>query len=184
MLEKEEGEEFAICEDGRFLVLGAAEEVVEQIRLEAEELAAGTDFECLTWLPLWLPESQAGRYTPQFIESFVDAVQVVAHKLASPRCYLASTIEELAAHAILGYARDLLGDDVDAAVRWGIADAERAGADAEELQAEVFEDEDALMLFDPSFDGIENSTIVASMGAVGLAFDDWFKPYPLARSWL
>jgi hypothetical protein len=119
-----------------------------------------------------------------FFWSFVDAVQVVAHKLASPRCYLASTIEELAAHAILGYARDLLGDDVDAAVRWGIADAERAGADAEELQAEVFEDEDALMLFDPSFDGIENSTIVASMGAVGLAFDDWFKPYPLARSWL
>jgi hypothetical protein len=51
---------------------------------------------------------------------------------------------------------------------------EQAWSDFRDL---VFEDEDFLFLFNPEFDGIEETDWARQHAVVGLKFSEWFQPF-------
>jgi hypothetical protein len=168
---------FVISENGRVLLAEVGEVLAEIVREEAAELEEGAGFEELVFLGGWLPRGCARNYTPEFVQQFADVVEEVTQKLGSELCYLKSTVEELAGHAIIDYAKSFLEDSPEAAQAWGVKDVEAADHDLEMLADLVFEDEDVLMLFDPRFDGIESSAEGESMGVANLRFEEWFTPF-------
>jgi hypothetical protein len=116
-------------------------------------------------------------------------VDRVATKLCSyPDTYLATTAEELAAHALIDEAVSVLEmhadqgaageQDEDAFTKEQAAVARR---ELDELREDAFEDHDILMLFDPRFDGIEAGEIAEMMGFANLHVRDWFTPFRPGR---
>ena len=100
-------------------------------------------------MPEYLPRKHLSRYNLALAERFLVCVPTVAWKLREPGVqWLACTAEELALRAIIEEARTLL-----------LADSElgKAEADFNSFESVAFEDWDFEMLFDPAYDGVEDS---------------------------
>jgi len=92
-------------------------------------------------------------------------VGTVVWKLQSPdHQQLACVAEELALYAIINQAQ------VDLDLR-GLE------ADLDAVYEEAFQDTDFEFLFDPKFDGIEESEMDEFSGMTNLRFEDWFTPF-------
>ena len=116
----------------------------------------------------YLPRKHLSRYNLSFAERFLVCVLTVAWKLCEPGVqWLACTAEELALRAIVEEARALL-----------LADPELAEAEANfnSFESVAFEDWDFEILFDPAYDGVEDS-VDPRNDVVNLHFDEWFKPF-------
>jgi hypothetical protein len=112
-----------------------------------------------------LPSTYCHRYDLLVAKRFLACVYTVAWKLQSPDPQVLACVgEELALHALIRSAQVIL---------------ESKGAEAEfDLLCETaFEDEDYALLFDPQWDGIENSERGRRLGMANLHFDEWFKPF-------
>jgi len=134
----------------------------DELRMDAESLRSGAKFEDLLRLADVLPGCFASHYTAELVERFSELVGRVASKLASyPDTYLASTAEELVAHAIIEEAGAVteLRDD-----RFSEDEAGTIARELDDLHEDAFEDHDVLMLFDARFDGIESGEIADQMG--------------------
>jgi hypothetical protein len=146
--------------------------------LELEAMKAGGSFEDMSSLEGVLPANFASHYTPALVEEFYKTLNVVAEKLSTyPDTYLASTAEELAAHALIRNAKSSLitklEEDNDADVLVIAAVLEHL----DEIHEMAFEDWDVLMLFEEQWDGLESSSLAESMGMANLHPRDWFKPF-------
>jgi len=161
----------------REMFVAAAAVLEDTFRDVIESLAEDPDDNDLWMLDDVLPPSFAHYYDAAFLERFRELVPAVGDRLAAyPDTYLASTAEELLAHALVEGATEWVEvclksgemDDVTAAlVRRFI----------EQVDAEVFEDAYVLFLFDPAFDGIEDVTSGPGkdLGVANLHPRDWFK---------
>jgi hypothetical protein len=148
--------------------------LTDHLRIDAEDRRRGAEFAELMIVPEVLPRCFDRYYTAELIERWSETVEIVAAKLSAyPDTYLASTAEELAAHALIQEARAMLEDDEELSSE----DVDIADAELEELLDVAFEDHDVLMLFDARLDGVESSDLVAQMGLANLHVRDWFKPF-------
>jgi hypothetical protein len=147
----------------------------DQLRMDAEALRSGAKFEDLGWLDQVLPSCFAAHYDAALVERLIKVVNRVAHKLSSyPDTYLATTAEELAAHALIEEAVGVVELHEDEFTEEQAAVAQRELGD---LHEDAFEDHDVLMLFDARFDGIETGEIADHMGFANLHVRDWFTPF-------
>gem|GEM_PF-1348177 len=142
-----------------------------------------------------LPSRYLSRYTSGFLRRFTICITTVAWKLAQPTEYpLASVAEQLAAWAIIQYAKSfldmerereqLLGAEggMPTPVRLKQADTEGDKEEAKEEDLELFlmayfDNTDFLFLFDDAYDGIDTSPAGEITGMASLAFQDWFRPF-------
>jgi hypothetical protein len=116
----------------------------------------------------YLPRKHLNRYNLSFAQRFLVCVLTVAWKLRAPGLQvLACTAEELALRAIIEEARGLVLADPE---------LDEAEADFDSFEATAFEDWDFGMLFDPAYDGVEDSSDPRD-DVVNLHFDEWFKPF-------
>jgi len=116
-------------------------------------------------LASYLPPQYAARYTPVFVKQFLACLMTVSWKLRSPEYHdLACVGEELALAAILHLAEALLEDQ-------GLEPNFTAYVDT------AFEDTDFEYLFEPEWDGIEDSELARPFGIAALRFADWMKPF-------
>jgi hypothetical protein len=113
----------------------------------------------------YLPPAFAPRYTAGFARQFLACVSAVTTKLVQPGSWpLACVGEELALHAL-----------VDQAV--AVLEAAGEDADLEDFREAATEDLDCLLIFEPRFDGVEDSPAAGWLGMSNLRFEDWFKPF-------
>ncbi|MFC1705845.1 hypothetical protein ACFL59_03370 [Planctomycetota bacterium] len=142
----------------------AAQDVVAQLLDDLTMLEGGVAIDETGLIDL-LPRRYLPRYDLAFARAFLVCVITVAWKLEAPgERLLACLAEELALHAIVQRASDLLtvkAIEPDFGTFCDIA----------------FKDQDCLFLFDGAQDGIEDSAIGDAMGIVNLRFDDWFRPF-------
>ena len=118
-----------------------------------------------TGLATYLPPTYRHRYDLLFAKRFLACVYMVAWKLHSPDPQsLACVGEELALHALIQGAEAILDDKA-------------READFDSLRETAFEDEDYALLFDPQWDGIEESKHGQRLGMANLGYDDWFRPF-------
>jgi hypothetical protein len=116
----------------------------------------------------YLPQRYEHYYDGRFARDWATTVAVVGWKLAQPgRLALACVAEELALFALIRKAQVLL--DLRE-----IENDEQAWSDFRDL---AFEDEDFLFLFNPEFDGIEETDWAREHAVVGLKFNEWFRPF-------
>jgi hypothetical protein len=116
----------------------------------------------------YLPSRYEHYYDGRFARDWTTTVAVVGWKLAQPgEVALACVAEELALFALIRQAQVLLD------LRERETD-EQAWSDFRDL---VFEDEDFLFLFNPEFDGIEETEWAREHAVVGLKFSEWFRPF-------
>lgn len=159
--------------------LAAAQEMLlSDIDSDIEALRGGAAYEDTAAVSYHLPKAFAHRYTVELVELWRRSVARVAEKLAAyPDTYLATTAEELAAHALIEEAKAWL-EDSD-----GLGDAEKRDAHEklEEMHDLAFEDHDVLMLFESRFDGLEESNIAETFGMINLHPRDWFKAFRAGR---
>ena len=59
----------------------------------------------------------------------------------------------------------------------GILERQGAEADFDSLRETALEDEDYALLFDPQWDGVEDSVLGRRLGVAYLHFDEWFHPF-------
>jgi hypothetical protein len=113
----------------------------------------------------YLPPAFAPRYSAGFARQFLACVSAVTTKLVQPGSWpLACVGEELALHAL-----------IDQAV--AVLEATGEDADLEDFREAATEDLDCLLLFEPRFDGVEDSPAAGWLGMSNLRFEDWFKPF-------
>jgi hypothetical protein len=157
----------------------AKDVLADELRMDAEALRSGATFEELLRLDDVLPSCFANHYTAELVERFAELVAQVAGKLASyPSTYLATTAEELVAHALIedaGAVAELRADE------FSEAEAGTVAGELDDLHEDAFEDHDVLMLFDARFDGIETGDIADHMGFANLHVRDWFTPFRPGR---
>jgi hypothetical protein len=116
----------------------------------------------------YLPSRYEQYYDGRFARDWTTTAAVVGWKLAQPgEVTLACVAEELALFALIRQARMLLD------LRERESD-EQAWSDFRDL---VFEDEDFLFLFNPEFDGIEETEWARQHAVVGIKFNEWFRPF-------
>ena len=116
----------------------------------------------------YLPSRYEQYYDSRFARDWATTVAVVGWKLAQPNeVTLACVAEELALFALIRQAQVLLD------LRESESD-EQAWSDFRDL---VFEDEDFLFLFNPEFDGIEETEWARQHAVVGLKFSEWLRPF-------
>src|SRR6188768_1628514 len=98
-----------------------------------------------TGMATYLPSTHRHRYDLLFAKRFLACVFTVAWKLRSPDPQVLACVgEELALHALIQSAEVML-------------DHNGTEADFGSLIESAFEDEDYALLFDPRWDGIEDS---------------------------
>src|SRR5262249_10609652 len=118
-----------------------------------------------TDMATYLPSGYVHRYNLLFAKRFLACVYTVAWKLHSPDLQtLACVGEELALHALIQSAEAILDDG-------------GTEEDFDSLREAAFEDEDYALLFDPRWDGIEESGHGRRLGMANLRYDDWFMPF-------
>ena len=175
-----------LAEDLRGLLAEVTEVLLDGIDADILMMTEeGLDFAETVCLSEALPEAYAGHYTPLLLTQFRAAVAAAGAKLqAYPDTYLATTAEELAGHALIDFAGELLegygaGDPELRADLGPDLDWRRAQAQLEEVHELAFEDWDVLMLFDPSWDGLGEAgePIGESLATANLAVSDWFTPF-------
>jgi hypothetical protein len=152
--------------DHRRALAAAADLLIETTRADGE-LRAHQGWSADEWIiGGFLPRRSLHRSTPAFAwKCFVCFLTVVWKLGQRKRIRLSCTAKELAAHLLIRQATVLL--DLDG--------KEAAFDDCAEL---LFEDLDALLLYDNASDGIE---ILAppDMGIVNQDFTAWFAPFAL-----
>jgi hypothetical protein len=118
-----------------------------------------------TGMATYLPSAYGFRYNLLFAKRFLACVYTVAWKLYSPDPQaLACVGEELALHALIQGAEAILDD-------------KGTGTDFDSLRETAFEDEDYALLFDPQWDGIDQSAHGRRLGMASLRYDDWLIPF-------
>jgi hypothetical protein len=118
-----------------------------------------------TGMSAYVPSTHRHRYDPLFAKRFLACVYTVAWKLHSPDLQVLACVgEELALHALIQRAEAILDD-------------RSTEADLDSLRETAFEDEDYALLFDPQWDGIEDSARGRQLGMANLGYDDWFSPF-------
>lgn len=149
----------------------------DHLPAEIRSLLAGEPLESAWELSEQLPGCFEPFYTAKLLAGYTQALTLVSGKLACfPDTYLASTIEELAGHALLNQAKASTECERDE----GRLQEQLAAAIIErlqEMQEDAFEDWDVTMLFEPQFAGIESNAIGQLMGVANLHPDAWFTPF-------
>jgi hypothetical protein len=131
---------------------------------DLEMLATGVPFSQTT-MRYDLPAKYLPRYDLAFAQRFLIAVLTVAWKLRAPGAYpLASVAEELALHAVTSMATSLL-------------EQEQQDADLGAFDIVAYEDMDFLLLFDPAYDGVQDTELPLGSPIANLRFADWFRPF-------
>lgn len=118
-----------------------------------------------TGMVTYLPSAYGHRYNLRFAKRFLACVYAVAWKLHSPDPQtLACVGEELALHALIQSAEAIVVE-------------KGTETEFDLLREAAFEDEDYALLFDPKWDGIEDSERGRRLGVANLRYDDWFIPF-------
>lgn len=135
-----------------------------------------------------LPRCYRDRYDERFLTGFRKTLELTRNLLVSDTPFLPDTISELAAHAILGRAREVLqargdGDEaqateVDPALMDEIRrQPDRLAAVLELLADTVFEDTDVLLLFELDDSGGLHHLRLRDEDRSALAFENWRQPF-------
>lgn len=115
-------------------------------------------------MAIYLPERYRRRYRAAFAKKFLICVSTADWKHWAPENHaLVSVAEEPARNAIISRAEVIL---------------ESQGAEAyyADFYDDAFDGDDFRFLFDPAWDGLEDSIIGQHLGVSNLQFDEWFKP--------
>jgi hypothetical protein len=119
-----------------------------------------------TRMLIYLPKRYSHKYDVLFAKKFMVTIIVVIWKLTQPNWMrLGCIAEELAFLALIQQAQvqlDLEGEDPD---------------ELEDFKGMILGDMDIEYLFDPQYDGIDESEVGALLGIESLAFGDWFRPF-------
>lgn len=127
-------------------------------------LRSGGEFED-TSMSDQLPARFAHKYDPGFPRKFLVAAVTAAWKLAQPGSWpLGCVAEELALQAIVDHAEAVL-------------QLEGSSEDLTDFLDLATKDSDYLLLFDPAWDGIEDSQQGRDARVVNLKFEEWFEPF-------
>jgi hypothetical protein len=119
-------------------------------------------------LAIFLPPRYLPKYTIGFARRFFVTLVTVAWKLAQPeQIPLACVAEELVAWALIRRARVYLD----------LYDKPQSAHDFTEFIDVLFADVDFLFLYEPAYDGIDQTEIGARAGMTSLAFADWFHRF-------
>lgn len=132
-----------------------------------------------------LPPIVARTVNEVWLDRFVDCFDTIGQRLGRGEFELheaaASTGEEMALHIVIDHAEGSLVDGEFEIHEW-IALLPRHGGrdpDFDRMRTVLFLDEDVLLLFDPSLDGVEDAeSELNRLGRlVNLHPRDWFKPF-------
>ena len=126
-------------------------------------LQAGQSF-AETTLVDYLPRQFLPYYNLAFAKRFLVAFLTVTWKLTDPEAVhnCANQAEELALYALIQATRDALPAGED---------------DLEAFEEAVYEDNDFVLLFDPSKDGIAEAVAPALPDLTAFHVKDWFEPF-------
>jgi len=142
--------------------------LIDEVLEDLTDLRAGTGFEHLG-IADYLPPRYLTRYDDEFLRRFLMCLTSVGLKLRLPGFHpLGCVAEELALHAMIERARELLEED-------GEEDDYSAWEDY------AFEDADFELLYDDVMDGIEESPVGRRLGMAPMGFHDWFVPFSPPR---
>ncbi|HLF43041.1 MAG TPA: hypothetical protein VJA46_05875 [Acidimicrobiia bacterium] len=118
-----------------------------------------------TFMSSYVPPQFTSRYTALFAKKMLVCLVTVGWKLEHPGQWpLACTGEQLALRALIERAESQMELDGQA-------------FDFGDFVELAFQDTDLDMLFDPAWDGIEDSDIADHLGARHLHPDRWFEPF-------
>jgi hypothetical protein len=118
-----------------------------------------------TFMAADIPDRYLRRCDYLFAKKFLACLTTVVWKLQAPEQYeIACVAEELALYALIEQAR-------------GQLDERGVDADFGEFCDDAYQDLDFLWLFDPKYDGIEESPEGAFLGIGNLRFEEWFEPF-------
>ncbi len=131
----------------------------------------------------WLPGQFSQHYTPFFAKRFlVCAISVTGmiDQWDGESVVASCTAEALVVRALIQTAQSLVALEAE-------ANGRKPTADADALDFSLFEelmlpDTDVEWLFDPAYDGIEDTEIAQSQGMM-LRPEDWFTPY-IGPGWI
>jgi hypothetical protein len=145
-------------------VFGALDALIDEWFSDVADLLNGAAVADLSMVA-YLPRPYMSRYTPLFAEQFLTCFLTVAWKLHAPGDYrLACVAEEIALAAVIERAGREAASEEDADAIDGIGDA-------------LFADTDLALLFDPKYDGIEETAASERLAIAHLRFADWFTPF-------
>lgn len=138
--------------------------LIDEFSEDVGRLLAGEEFDDTFWMSNYLPPQFRRKYTALLAKKLLVCVVVVAWKLDQPDGWmLACTGEQLALRALVERAEvelELQGKEADYTSFWDLA----------------FEDTDIELLFNPAWDGIEDSEIGDHLGVGNLTVEHWFDP--------
>ena len=153
-----------LCADHEHALSTAVHVLIDECLDDIVALQRGEPF-VDTGMSAYVPSTYCHRYDPLFAKRFLACVYTVAWKLHSPDPQMLACVgEELALHALIQRAEAILDD-------------KGTEADFDLLRETAFEDEDYALLFDPQWDGIEESKHGQRLGMANLGYDDWFRPF-------
>lgn len=135
--------------------------------------------EVIDYLPPVCQNSSA-EFLTRFTQCFADYAKNLAEgKGVEPSC----TGEELALHLMLDQLESELAEYEDVSDWIGLDDCDELfpahflDGDISMLRDCLFEDHDVLMLYDMALDGLEDSEVTQTLGAVNLHPSKWFLPF-------
>ena len=138
--------------------------LIDEFSDDVGRLLASKEFDDSLWMSNYLPPQFRQNYTALLAKKLLVCVVVVAWKLEQPDGWLLACVgEHLALRALIERAEDeleLQGKEANYSSFWDLA----------------FEDADTEMLFDPAWDGIEDSEIGDQLAVRNLAVEHWFDP--------
>ncbi len=154
-------------EPQRRALLAACDLLIDQSFEDLAALDQGAAFRDL-WMAEWVPTKYLPRYDALFAKKLTVCLIAVAGKLTDPHPHLlASVAEEMALAAIVEQA----ATDLEEAGREGDVTELRDVADG------AFQDRDFELLFNPRWDGIEETEAGERLAMANLRFEDWFRPF-------
>ena len=139
---------------------------VEDLALTASGDVAFADTDSGSLLPIRLKK----HYSEGFARRFFLCFATVGWKLAQPDEMTPSCVaEELAVHILVTEATRILAEEGE-------------DPDYGAFEDLYLQDADVELLYDLSFDGIEDTKTAEDLGMDHLHFEDWFKPFLNATS--
>lgn len=144
--------------------------LTDHLQIDIETLMGGGAFSD-TFAISYLPNKYLPSYDLGILRRFLVCVVVTGWKLFDPahEHRLSCTAEELALHAIIRRAEEVLVEEGQEPVEFDY------------LEDVAFEDMDFQALFDPSLDGIEDSPSGKYLRMVNLKLKEWFLPFNAER---
>jgi hypothetical protein len=157
-------------------LMHAAVVVVDQLFEDIEHLRTAEgpeDFDIdASWQLSQLPSRFAHRYTPLFAQEFLVTLVDVTARFTVGWEPLACVAQELGLRLLLNHV-EVVADTSDVLLQDGWR---------EHLEEMLFEDVDHELLYDMSFDGIEDDVSAQPPGMAPMRFEDWFAPFNSERS--